>query len=837
MKMPEDKAGRPGWLRRLISWSPASSRSSFEQRSPPESQYRAVYARFREILASNDSALELFADIEDTLAGRTPLVLDVMIQRIRQAGRDVHAMADNLVEIAGGRHGRLHHALRRITGQIEAELPARKRTLGPVVVPIRRLRATHDGLAGAKMANLGEVWWGEVGVDVPDGFVITSAAFSRFMTHNELWERVDALEEIYRNDGLQALTDACAELQAAIEAAELPPDVARKTMFAFDALAGDDEILVSVRSSALGEDRSASHAGLYRTELQVPRERLFDAYRRVVASAYSSQAVVYRVENDLAAWEATMAVGVLRMVEARCAGVMFSRDFSDLGADRVIVSAVRGLAADLVGGAADAEELVIENGVAELPAGSCLDAAGARLLARTARILEKHFRRPQDIEWVIDSAGALFILQTRPLIGAAPPEGLPPEVAAAATLLLAGGRVACPGVAAGVVQCVHEEKELDHVAHGCVLVARHSFPAIARVMSRCAAIVTEVGSPIGHMAILAREFQVPCIVGLTGALAALADKRQITVDAAACRVYDGALKLPSPSLRPAPLRPAVDTEPLQILRRVARHVTPLHLTDPAGQNFAPEHCETLHDVTRYVHEKVFGVMFHFGDMAEGDSSSAFSLEASLPFRLLIFDVGGGLPERDESSRAYRPDEVTSVPLRAFLDGLLDPRIRWDQPRPLSTRGFLSVLGESMAGPPAAAQQIGRTSYAVISDRYMNFSTKAGYHFSTVDTYCGPTQNRNYIHFRFTGGGASPDRRERRVRFLRRVLGQLGFQTADRGDGLVARLEKHEAQDIEARLKQLGQLTMVTRQLDMLMDSDQSPDFFAQAFLEDRLETF
>jgi pyruvate,water dikinase len=353
-------------------------------------------------------------------------------------------------------------------------------------------------------------------------------------------------------------------------------------------------------------------------------------------------------------------------------------------------------------------------------------------------------------------------------------------------------------------------------------------------MPRIAAIVTEVGSPVGHMAIIARELDLPCIVGLRNALGALREGAIVTVDAFRCRVLPGAWPLPP---RPARVDDDAGNPDRARLRRIAACVSPLRLTNPSGPDFTPDCCQSLHDITRFVHEKVFGVMFHFGDLAESDRDNAVRLEESLPFKVLVYDVGGGLDAGVQPLGAATREQICSIPLRAFLDGLLEARMVWNQPRPVSGRGFLSVLGESMAGPPPDVQRIGRTSYAVISDRYLNFSTKAGYHFSTVDTYCGASLNKNYIHFRFAGGAARADRRERRVRFLQIVLDALDFSTRPRGDILVARLEKYEREAIELRLRALGRLTIVTRQLDMLMDSDASPDFFARAFLEDRLESF
>ena len=143
----------------------------------------------------------------------------------------------------------------------------------------------------------------------------------------------------------------------------------------------------------------------------------------------------------------------------------------------------------------------------------------------------------------------------------------------------------------------------------------------------------------------------------------------------------------------------------------------------------------------------------------------------------------------------------------------------------------------MAGLPAEARQVGRLSYAIASDRYLNFSTKAGYHFQTIDTYCGQSQNKNYIHFRFHGGDADVERRQRRIRCLSTVLAALDFRIHTRGDLLTARLDKYPRDDIRARLVDLGRLTLCARQLDMLMDTDASPEQFAQAFLKGEWERF
>ncbi len=812
----------------------------FGRRRGPDDRgvrFRLRYQRFREILSLNDGVLQLFADIEDRMGGVEPFAVTPLVHRVRRAGMDVFVMVKNLNQITGGRFPALYQALRRIDGAIDGEMIAlRGLASGPLVMPVGDLRADDVDEAGCKMANLGEVA-AEVGLPVPRGFVVTTAAFTRFMDDGGLWERAEHLEDMVESHGETGLSELCLEVQIAIRAAPVPAPLADAVAAAWDTAFGAAPFRVAVRSSAVGEDAAAaSHAGIYETVLDVERGDILDAYRRVVASAFSPAAVAYRFARGLTAAESAMAVGVLEMLEPRAAGIMFSRPPDDPAGREVVISATDGVAAGVAAGTDDAVLIGVARGAEPTSAAGLLAATEVAQLVTAAERLEAHFGTPQDIEWAVSSAGVLTVLQARPMVMADAPEEELPEVLRGATPLLEGGATAFPGLACGPVVAVGGESDLDAFPDGGVLVARHSSPGFVRVMRRCAAIVTDVGSPTGHMAILARELRVPAVVGMAGASRALGSGRDVVVDAIRCRVFAGRVELPVRRPEERSTEAMAVSPARAVLERIADLATPLHLTDPAGPEFVPEACRSLHDITRFVHEKVFEVMFHFGDEAAADRRHSTRLEAELPIEVRIFDLGGALVE-EHPGGVVRPEQVASGPLRAFLNGMADMRACWGRPRAVSVKGFFSVLGEGIAGPPAEAQKVGRASYVVASDRYMNFSTKAGYHFSTVDTYCGGTVTKNYIHFRFAGGAADEGRRGRRVRFLERVLLELGFTVEVRGDLLWGRLDKYDAGLTRERLTDLGRLTLCARQLDMLMDTDGSPEYFARAFLAGDWDVF
>jgi len=700
---------------------------------------------------------------------------------------------------------------------------------------LRDIRAVDAPLVGTKMANLGEVK-NNLGIRVPDGFAVTTVAFNRFLNDLNIRDRAEKLEELLETAGAHVAGVACRELQQMIISASMPAEIEKTIERAYADICATDDCLVAVRSSGVAEDQAASHAGLFYTELNVGKGWMFETYRWVLASTYGIGPLQYRLKYGLTSEDAQMAVGILKMIEPQCSGVIFSRSFENPNEDRVVMNVIAGLTDPAQTVEKRTEELIYDPGRKNTSVSAILNAQQILELYQTARRIEEHFGYAQDIEYLFDTAGQLFVMQCRRM-GGTQQEIMqrPQQIETTVEPILTGGFTACPGIGAGKVCQIQNERDLDRVPDCGILVAKHSSPKYVQTMNRCAAIITDEGSPMGHMGILAREFGVPTIVGLHGASDILLNSRLVTIDATSRKVYDGILVDPK---NLPPKSSALHTSPAaRKLKDIARSVTPLNLIDTGSVEFTPSQCKSLHDITRYVHEKVFEEMFYLGSKASLDKPSALKLKGNLPYAVLVLDVGGGIGDGANLSDGLDIRDIMSFPMKMFLGGLLDQRIVWDKPRAVSARGFASILGEGLAGPPAEAKGVGRLSFAIISDKYMNFSTKAGYHFNTVDTYCGRSINKNYIHFRFEGGAANEKRRQRRCQFLSMVLDALGFRIQSRGDVVVGRLEKYEQDFIATRLTELGRLTLCARQMDMLMDSDASPDFFSKAFLEGRMEYF
>lgn len=288
---------------------------------------------------------------------------------------------------------------------------------------------------GGKARNLALLR--EAGADVPPWIAVGTAAFERLVAGTH-----------------PSTEDDAAAVRGRVLALELPADFRAEVTAALDA-AGLRGVLLAVRSSAVGEDgAAASFAGQFDTVLGVraagDAAELWDAVRRVWASAFSAHAAAYRARQGGS--PPRMAVVIQQMVDAQAAGVAFSADPVRGTPDVAVVSAVFGLGEGLVSGELDADTYRVSSaGAVEAEIAAKDRALGlqpdggsawipvhpndsvqpaltddeARRIASAARGLAGRFGAPQDVEWALanDPAGGprrLFILQTRPITTLAP---------------------------------------------------------------------------------------------------------------------------------------------------------------------------------------------------------------------------------------------------------------------------------------------------------------------------------------------------------------------------------------------------------------------------------
>ena len=143
------------------------------------------------------------------------------------------------------------------------------------------------------------------------------------------------------------------------------------------------------------------------------------------------------------------------------------------------------------------------------------------------------------------------------------------------------------------------------------------------------------------MAAIVREFGVPTVLDTKSATIGIPDGADITVDAYHGKVYLGrvAKLLAIQQARQSHMQ---DTPIYETLTQVAGFIVPLRLIDPKSPDFDPDHCRSLHDIGRLVHEFSYQTMFQVSDLVTDAEGGAVKLDAPIPLDLYIIDLGGGL---------------------------------------------------------------------------------------------------------------------------------------------------------------------------------------------------
>jgi pyruvate, water dikinase len=824
------------------------------------------YRAFREVLRNNNEVLLAMGDMQEKTGGAFVFDRAYVRSAYGAVSSGIKKIIENLNILADDRYQALDQSFQRIEQAVLGCLEEK------VAIPetgyirfLEDLRKENLPEAGGKFAFLGEIAQG-LDLPVPAGFVITTHAYKTFMRHNHLegllQERLKGLD-LRNYEALQAASD---EITALVQQGQIPSDIGDAILEACLRLretTKQETLKLSVRSSAIQEDIIASFAGQYESLLNVSSDDLLAHYLRVLASLFTPRALVYYRDRGFAVEEMAMAVGVLAMVDARASGVAYSRDPQNPSEDILLISAAWGLGLYAVQGAGPMENwrllgrkitkviqeeqrhqtsMVIpdlKNGTRVVPVPperigtDCLSVEQILELASYARRVEKHLGRAQDVEWALDSSGRLFLLQARPLRLPSLEAGEKPTRSAKVgdyPVLLNGGTVACPGVGAGPVFQIQKEEDLAGFPEGGVLVIRHTYPEYAVVLNKAVAVVSDSGSSLSHLATVAREYNVPALFNTGQATQVLTNGMKVTVDALYAVVYEG---LVSELLQAKEtLTSRQDSPAMKQLRDILPLITPLSLTDPRSPEFAPNHCRTIHDITRFAHEVSLRVIFDLSKESHFVAQSTRKLEAKIPLSYYVIDLEDGVAT-ESKGKSVRPDEILSLPMRALWEGMI--AIPWQGPPPVDTKGFLSVVQTAMMDPsidPATGLEFGDRNYILISKNFCNVSTRLGFHFSTIEGYIGDQENENYISFVYTGGGAEIGRRTRRIAMIAKLLETFDFRIERKEDTLFARCEGYPQTFIESRLKVLGHIIIHTRQMDMVMFNDAMVDWYYQELMKD-----
>jgi pyruvate,water dikinase len=426
---------------------------------------------------------------------------------------------------------------------------------------------TDVALVGGKGANLGELT--TTGLPVPPGFVVTADAYLNAVSKSGARDRLALLRSGLNVDDPTSLTETHQAARELILATPIPAEIADAIENAYRRLG--DNVAVAVRSSGTTEDAGdSSFAGMNASftnviGLRYVLARIKDCW----ASLYGERVLAYRAEQHLGE-EPAIAVIIQKMIFSEVSGVMFTADPTTGARDRMIIESVFGQGEAVVSGRVEPDTYILDKtgprvlsvrqgrqqfkivrdpdgGDVEQPLDEgeidrrTLSQAEIIAIAELGLRAERHYGRPQDLEWA-RADGASYLVQSRPIttLGAAQPASESREAASTAPTLLLSGLAASAGRASGRVRILTSPNQQAEFRDGEVLVAEMTSPDWVPAMRRAAALITDGGGVTCHAAIVSRELQVPCVVGSGNATTMLQTGQEVTVDGRTGKVYAGA---------------------------------------------------------------------------------------------------------------------------------------------------------------------------------------------------------------------------------------------------------------------------------------------------------
>lgn len=856
-------------------------KSLFHQDSPeldPEAiqkkklELRNKYINFKQLLDANNSALRTMSQMKGALDSARPFDMVFITGQVTRASLNVYAMITQLNALSADKYHSLEKPFKKIEASIQEILEEHfSSSSSELILFLEETTRDQADAVGSKMAVLGELTQKFPDLNIPAGFSITSAAYDLFMRKTGLESEIRRRLRTTEINDIASLHRISSEIQMLIINADLPGELEQAITDAYTSLESRTrpDIHVSVRSSAVGEDaEGASFAGQYRSELNVNRNNIVSVYKEIVAAKYSVTAMSYRHKMGIPDHLVPMCVGCMEMVEAVSGGVAYSRDPLNIRGDKAVVSSVFGLPKTVVDGSLTPDRFIFTGegdlslkdrkinpkpfrvsalpgeGVKKFQAApdqvlvTSIEDEQARVVAVTARKLEKYFGVAVDMEWALDREGRIIVLQARPLAGveAQNDEKMPPPDEYKEQVIIQGGETACGGVSSGRVFQVRDNQDMLSFPEGAVLVTRLALPRWASLLSAAAGVITEEGSVTGHLGNVSREFSIPAVFGAPDALKNLDNDIEITMDADNCLVYQGRIDalLGKKETKSGIMQ---GTRVHEILQQVLGFIAPLNLTNPDSPEFKPQNCRTLHDITRFCHEKAVHEMFEIGSVLDLSQTGGKRLVVDVPMQWWILDLDDGFKDPVPGKNVHISN-IRSVPMLALWQGIT--ALPWEGPPPMDGRGFMSVMVQATSNPDLSStgpSVYSNKNFFMISRYFCNLTSRMGFHFSTVETLVGDKAYENYARFSFKGGAADEQRRRMRTEFIAQVLSEYDFQVEKHEDSLLARIRGGSDEFMINRLQILGYLTIHTRQLDMIMLRPDKVRYYYQKISRDIEQLF
>ena len=460
-------------------------------------------------------------------------------------------------------------------------------------------------IVGGKGGNLGEMY--NLGIPVPNGFVVTTAAYYHFLEVNNLIPQIKELIKNLNPDNPDNLFAVSKKIKSLIKSAPFDKETIEEISQAYKNLG---KIPVAVRSSATAEDSAdASFAGQQETFLNVlGAKHVLNRIRDCWASLFTPRSIFYRSKKRIDHFKVGVAVPVQKMVQSDVSGIIFTINPVSNDKSQIIIEAIFGLGEYIVQGVVTPDQYIVDKNQWELLQKthvsqeiklikSKIETKEVKIpkreqdkqkindetvikLAKIAQKLHNHYGKAQDIEFAIEK-GSIYIVQTRPITTIISNQ----KTLDAQKLITKApdlkGEQASPGTATGVVIIIESPKEINRVKEGQILVTSMTTPDFVPAMKKVNGIITDKGGQTSHAAIVSRELGVPCVVGTKTATKFLKEGDIVNLNGTTGEVWKGDLTTSS----------IATTRKIQIHQKTATKIY-VNLGEPElAEDLAKKNCD------------------------------------------------------------------------------------------------------------------------------------------------------------------------------------------------------------------------------------------------------
>lgn len=391
-----------------------------------------------------------------------------------------------------------------------------------VILWLKNISKEDIPTAGKKAVELADLI--QLNFPIPDGFVITTLAYFHFLHENNLIPKINQLLQTINYDRPESVMQVAEHIQKLLLSAKFSDRFISDISRAYSKLCGvftNAPVIVSFTHETIENVHGEAN--------------LLQKIKHAWASLFTPEALINRHTRQMNHFQQGYPILVQKMIAAERAGVLLTNDPVAHDRTKIIIEATDETTDHYVV-AKNAEHAIVEKHVAGT--GQKISDKQILALSELGKKLEKHLYFPQEIHWKV-KRDAIYIVHIKPLT--TQKKGESQSLIANKLPLILKGIPASYGIATGIAKKINSIYDMEHIAQGDIVFASDITMLHSQPLKKAAGFVTDRGGRTSPIAIFAREWGIPAVVGSVYATKNIQNGHVVTIDGNKGAIYKGSL--------------------------------------------------------------------------------------------------------------------------------------------------------------------------------------------------------------------------------------------------------------------------------------------------------